>query len=884
MHVFCHRLSGCAAALLLLGCFTVASGNSLGDLRGLKTKDSRFPIYNKDRLQLMIYSAETERNGNLIATTDPIMDIIRRDADVDDVAATGKTVLYPLNAPLKEILSFWAKRLYSEGVISSKHADIDQENKIAGGSEEVYLRSPLIDLNGVGFEANFDKRTVLVKKDVHIVVRMNASDPREIVKTGKLPEKYEFLTASSNSMFLDFVKNEIRLIGNVKVKEPRADISCDVLTIYLDKDQKGKSSTSSDDLAGEISGVSRIVCEGNVVISRHTEEEKKKEEPAPVQRGSADRVVYELGEGLITLTGLPGKQPLLEHDGSVMSGNEIVIHRDKERMQLYRNCRMLFAQANNTGTPTTLTSDNMDLDYRQNQGMFTGNVKVTDDTTQMDCPRMKVTLREIPGSVSSSATDSTSTTSLMPGLATGNRRELDQITCLDNVSVVHKEKTVNPSDSKMTTKVTARGSTYDYRNNILHFEGDVKVRDPRMELDCDKLSLVFDRRSSNSATLAAAGDMLRGGKSELSRIITTGNVKIRNFSNPAAAAKIQKVASTLTAKNGFVDLKNNVTEFDGDVQIRDPRMKLDCDKLKIFTVDSGKESNDRADMGQLLAAPGSGGKSVERIECIGNVRTLESRGKLASDNMNLYFAKVKENTVPSALRSGDTELVKITCDGNVKLENIPQVAKQSEKQGESESAPQLSGMFKRGSSQPMMLTADRGIMDLKNDLSEFHGNVNVKEEQTSLSCRSLYLQAQPTKATVAAVTKKPVKLSAEDEIDLDPIEKEAESDIPSQLSIGEGRELKDVIADKDVVITRIEPGSKKPQTALGDRAHYVVADRKITLTGTPEERPILRDPQQGEMRGRKVIVDLARERMLVEEDTQLDLDGNLGKIDIKNLQ
>ena len=65
-----------AAALLLTA--TASADNALEDLRGLRTRLSKVPLYNGRHLQLMVFSPESEQRGGLLVATDPVMDIIRR--------------------------------------------------------------------------------------------------------------------------------------------------------------------------------------------------------------------------------------------------------------------------------------------------------------------------------------------------------------------------------------------------------------------------------------------------------------------------------------------------------------------------------------------------------------------------------------------------------------------------------------------------------------------------------------------------------------------------------------------------------------------------------------------------------------------------------------
>jgi len=142
------------------------------NIHSLKTINARLPMYNKDRLQFFVYSRELVRQGNKIDAQDAIIDIIRKGVNVDSIKYMDKVKLYPLGTPVAQVLDFWKDKLHSEGIIMSPAAQIDQSSKSASGMDKVYFRSPMMDLDGVGFLANYDKRNVLIRKDVQIVIRI----------------------------------------------------------------------------------------------------------------------------------------------------------------------------------------------------------------------------------------------------------------------------------------------------------------------------------------------------------------------------------------------------------------------------------------------------------------------------------------------------------------------------------------------------------------------------------------------------------------------------------------------------------------------------------------------------------------------------------------
>ncbi|WP_147836025.1 hypothetical protein [Victivallis vadensis] len=79
---------------------------------------------------------------------------MRRTADVDEIKDGCGVKFYPLGAKLPVIFIFWQGRLYSDGVMFTPRADFEQETNMGAGGEPVYFRSPVIELDRVGFEAD----------------------------------------------------------------------------------------------------------------------------------------------------------------------------------------------------------------------------------------------------------------------------------------------------------------------------------------------------------------------------------------------------------------------------------------------------------------------------------------------------------------------------------------------------------------------------------------------------------------------------------------------------------------------------------------------------------------------------------------------------------
>ena len=632
---------------LLLGVSLVmplaASGaNALSELRGLRTRESRIPVYNKDRLQLLLYSEECFQKGRLLETTSPVLDIIRSDADVDAVDTGKNTKIYPLGSSFADVLKFWSGHRFSDGVVVSGKADIDQENKIAAGGGQVYFRSPMLDLNGIGFDADYGKKTIFVRKDVQIVLRTAASDPLKSIKTGKVPEKYEFLRGTADTLLIDMVRRVITLTGNVRVQEDRGEVNCDRMMIILPPEKDRKKAGKTDALS--ISGVSKVICDGRVVVKRSGGTE--------VQQAFGERMVYDLETGLLRLTGTLASRPKLQQGQNTLQGRRIDIFRNDERMQVLQDCQLVYHQKGKDGktAPVQVFSDRMDFDNRNNLGVLTGNVRVKEPRYALQCVRMDIRLTET-GTPDKKQQAAVSEITGMPEFAPGGKKELKDMVCYGNVRMAHlgsRETAANKAKPlPQQTEVLADRADLGNNSNLLVFTGNVKIRDHRMKLDCDKMDIylndavqtakkgsagsgstsrkvlekiictgnvrsrearmkmdcqkltLFFRQVAEPAGKAASG-MFQSQGTELVAIHTDGGVTMESIPEKkiASAGKKDKNTSSgmptfsgtspirMTADHGRLDLVKNISEFHGRVKVRENQGQLDCEDLYLY----GKEA------------------------------------------------------------------------------------------------------------------------------------------------------------------------------------------------------------------------------------------------------------------------------------------------------
>ena len=83
-----------------------AFGNIMSSMQNISTKNTTLPLYNDDELQALLFGKEIRRSGRLLRITGPCIDIVRKNVDLN-LVKTGGAQVYPLNAPITDILKFW---------------------------------------------------------------------------------------------------------------------------------------------------------------------------------------------------------------------------------------------------------------------------------------------------------------------------------------------------------------------------------------------------------------------------------------------------------------------------------------------------------------------------------------------------------------------------------------------------------------------------------------------------------------------------------------------------------------------------------------------------------------------------------------------------------
>jgi len=618
-----HLTILCALSLLCAAPALRAAKNSVDDLRGLQLNHAKIPVFNRSRLQMMIFCTRAERRGEIMIGLETVLEIIRSGANADAINDGWGLKPYPLGAPLRTVFDFWRERmLYSDGVMTTEEAEIDQPNRRASGNRKVYFRSPMLDLDGVGFEADFRRRTIAVNSQVRIVIRQRSADPAELVKTpDKLPAKYEYITASGDSLPIDSERKEVMLIGNVRVDEERAFMTCDRLTVFWGGDKHGKKDRKDQggDFGINGSGVERILADGEVVVT-------KKDNAS--EQAFADHLVCDIPKDTIRLSGDDTFPKLVSAKGEILSGKDILFERATRRGLITGGCRLLGAPEIGADgkkfVRQMLSSDTGFFDQTGNFNDFTGNVKMRDGDRTVTCDRMRVVTADRGG-------------------------KPDQV--------------AKAGDTDSLLGVDSLGGAGSKEIKSANFFGNVVLTDAaQAKLFCDRMETVFAPGAS-------------GGKLELARARCFDRVRVESRGAEGTPP------GNLTSDRCELDYPGDRLTFEGHVKGRREGATLDCDKLD-FYLGRKLEKSAPDTSGTSVIGAGSG-KTLKKSVATGKVHVTDKSGTLDCDKLSLFFSELPAGmkATPGMFQSGGVRLTDILADGRVVAVNRASAEASDQKQG-----------------------------------------------------------------------------------------------------------------------------------------------------------------------------------------------------------
>ena len=583
----------------------------IDSLKGLRFGNAKIPVYQRGNLQMMIFTDSGFRSGKVIHGDNVVLELIRKGADIDEISDAWSTKPYALGADLAEILDFWRTRMaYSDGVMTSVKGEVDQDSDKASGNERVYFRSPAIDLNGIGFEADFKQHTIRVNSDIDIVMRKSSADPGKIISGGKMPEKYEYITALGDSLLIDSSKKQIMLIGNVDVKENDTRLVSERLTVFHDSaaDKSSGSAPENSDLGG---GIRALLADGEVVMS-----------DAGGQKIYSDHLLYDLASGKVTLSCDEGRVPkIVSRNGEEVSGESIRYLRNQQHILIDGKCRGVA----NSGK-RSMDSDRGFFDLAQNSGWLKGNVRLQDEATLLLGPQMNFFL--------SGGSGEKNTAVLAPGSTGG--RELEKVIFPEKVTLLDRNK----SDFSLD----ADTGIYSKKDQRIDLNGNVRMDNGDSRLDCREMQVFIVRNAKT-------------GKEEIKRVLCSGG-RVRIVSvNPATG----RVESTLTADKAEFFEDRDLAVFTGKVNLKDQSGILDCDRLELYLDSTGAGKDER------VIGAGSG-KKLKTAVAVGNVHMKDTRSALDTDRMTIIFRPAVQGEAKSGgmMHSGSSKMQKIICEGNVR--------------------------------------------------------------------------------------------------------------------------------------------------------------------------------------------------------------------------
>ena len=158
-------------------------------------KNFALPEYSQDsgRLQFILYG-ETARNlGALVFLVKPKIDIVKNDiTNIQSIVSLASVLPYPLNWTAGQVRDFWKDKNHSEALIFADDAEYDKNLKLLRGDSPVHFRSREISVDGVGFDADQERKFIHIRSKVKIVIFPEArkksgvrTRPNEVTKEEK---------------------------------------------------------------------------------------------------------------------------------------------------------------------------------------------------------------------------------------------------------------------------------------------------------------------------------------------------------------------------------------------------------------------------------------------------------------------------------------------------------------------------------------------------------------------------------------------------------------------------------------------------------------------------------------------------------------------------
>ncbi len=690
--------------LTALPCSLVAKPRDLGAFSNVRTGAARMPFYKNKVLEYYLRSRSMAMRGKLLDAHWPMVDSVREGISVEKIAgADNSSTVYALGAPLDAVLEFWENRSYSQGVILSESATFDQANRSASGTAKVFLRSPQLDLDGMGFSADFNTHFIRINSNVEIVLRSDSSrnltaplsgmDKKK--SSGKAEKKWSTTRAYCNELTIDSKRNIITLIGNVRIFDPAGTITSDKLEIEFGDVSGGKKNNTADPLSGTgKTNLRKARFIGNVHAVR-------KLDPAELadgeQTADADMIVYNAVNDTLEMTGT-GRKPQLARGSDIAVAGRIVMLPGKKIIRFFKDCYFKFQRDRKSALPPDeVTADYADWNYPENLIRLIGkaDVKSPADKTELQADRIEITLADRQPVKAAAGRKNSSV---------GKRAE--RSVADGNVRFVRNNNGVAESAVAGRMVYVASNDQITLENKPVIRRGNDVIAGGEMVYDVSRGRMVIKRSSSITLSGATVDSQRDGTKSV----------------NPENSGSV-----TVNSRSSDLDFGGNKLAFNGNVEVRGRGMKLDSDNLDIALEDDParkKNSKDKV----------ASGKRPVRALAVGNVHAEDESGILEAGVLDVRFG--------DKAAAGSVEVEKIFASGKVRLQS-------KQDKGAKQRSSTLLGKSGNGTT---TLVAERGVLDLLKNTADFYEKVIISDTGAKLECDHLHVIARRAAGAVPALS------------------------------------------------------------------------------------------------------------------------------------
>jgi hypothetical protein len=177
-----------AACLASVVCLTPATPTGAVDVKAEGINFKCVDYKSDGRLQFILYGREAKVDAGTVKLKDVLVDVANDSLkDINDVRDFSSLVLYEQSTNPESILEFWKDKPYTDCLIATPEAVYDQAAKMVRSDQKVQLRSKAMDVDGIGFDADYTERIIHIRSRVRVVIRTGLIESDKSDKSDKTP-------------------------------------------------------------------------------------------------------------------------------------------------------------------------------------------------------------------------------------------------------------------------------------------------------------------------------------------------------------------------------------------------------------------------------------------------------------------------------------------------------------------------------------------------------------------------------------------------------------------------------------------------------------------------------------------------------------------------